>query len=103
MNIIAFILHIITCGYLIYNGIKEQIYIDFLSVLWFMPFLHLDNIYNKNLKLNKYHLKIIKKYLFVSMLGTVFSFTNDKYWIRTCELDILYKYIINQSPLLIFF
>jgi hypothetical protein len=77
------------------------IYIDFLSILWYVPYLHYISLSDVH-----HHYQNAIHFIILSLLGTIFSFTQDTYWIRSKSLhssvlNLFYKYTLHQFPLVL--
>jgi hypothetical protein len=66
---------------------------DFLLILFCVPILHYLSIIKK--RKHKFHAYNL---LYISLLGTVYSFTKDVYWLRKEKLNPVFRNIINNIP-----
>ena len=84
--------------YVILTLLNDEQYYDFVSILWFLPLLHLQSYCKKDD--TNYHYNSAISFTYICVLGTCYSFTNDTYWLRTIPLNKYVKYTVNQIPLL---
>lgn len=92
LHIICFCLQIYTLVYLLSRIFYQEIYLYYFSVLWCLPILHYVAYKHKHLP----HFKSIISFIYLSLLGSIFSYTNDSYWIRTKSLHMYQKLLLNQ-------
>jgi len=87
----------------LYNYIKTYIFLvetfyenmDFFFILFFIPILHYISLQPRS------HVFYAHSILYLSLLGTFFSFTKDTYWIRKTNLHFFIKTVINNIPFFI--
>jgi len=86
------LIHASSCFYSLY--MLHQSPQDFFWALWFVPFIHitLADTYLVGLRRHKYAARCFS---IVCLIGTLFSFVHDEYWLRSKEL--VYKNIIQQG------
>lgn len=65
---------------------------DFFFILYYIPVLHYFSLQSRS------HVFYAHSILYLSLLGTFFSFTQDTYWIRKSYLNFFIKTIINNIP-----
>lgn len=88
----------------LYNFISlNPKYIDFICILFPLPFINLLNIYYLIYSTPKYYHKYnAHVFVYLSLLGTFFSISQDNYWFFSKPLSFFQRFLIQKIPLSLF-